>query len=137
MKVTPLKKKFGKHEVGSVFDLPDKAARLFIKVGKLQEANPSQTYTTRDMRAYQTTPVAVVAKDPPTDPPAAEPVVSTPAEATEAVSTEATVSGDNESAAVGAEEAGGDNTPDADAPWGRKADGTPKKRPGRAPAVTE
>lgn len=137
MKVTPLKKKFGKHEVGSVFDLPDKAARLFIKVGKLQEANPSQTYTTRDMRAYQPAPVVVVANDPPADHPAAEPVVSTPVEATEVISTESSVSGDNESASVEAEEAGGDNTPDADAPWGRKADGTPKKRPGRAPAVSE
>lgn len=137
MKVTPLKKKFGKHEIGSVFDLPDKAARLFIKVGKLQEANPSQTYTTRDMRAYQPTPVVMVSKDPPADPPAAKPVVSNPVETTEVDSTDASVSGDNQSAHVEAEEAGGDNTPDDDAPWGRKADGTPKKRPGRAPSVTE
>lgn len=52
MKVTPVKRKFGKYEVGQVFEVPDGAARLFIKVGKLKQADDSsQTYQTRMMQA--------------------------------------------------------------------------------------
>lgn len=35
MKVTPLNRKFGKYAPGDVFELPDRAAKVFIKVGKL------------------------------------------------------------------------------------------------------
>lgn len=38
MKVTPHKKKFGRYAVGDVFELPDRAAKLLIKVGKLAPA---------------------------------------------------------------------------------------------------
>lgn len=37
MKVTPVRKKFGKYSPGDEFELPDKSARLFIKVGKLEQ----------------------------------------------------------------------------------------------------
>ena len=37
MKVTPVGRKFGKYQPGESFELPDKAARVFIKVGKLAE----------------------------------------------------------------------------------------------------
>lgn len=84
MKVTPIKKKFGKYEVGTVFDLPDNAAKVFIKVGKLRQADATPqaapTYQTRMMQA--------------------EPIAPAPA-------------------------------PGEDAPYGYKADGTPRKRPGR------
>ena len=64
MKVTPVNRKFGKYAPGDVFELPDKAAKIFIKVGKLREADavaePSRAmaalaarpqYQTRDMQA--------------------------------------------------------------------------------------
>ena len=85
MKVTPIKKKFGKYAPGDVFDLPDKAAKLFIKVGKLAAVTAAPAYQTRMMQAA---PVQAVV-------PAADP-----------------------------------------APYGYKADGTPRKRPGR-PAVAD
>lgn len=37
MKVTPVKKKFGKYSPGDVFEFPSKAAKIYIKVGKLAE----------------------------------------------------------------------------------------------------
>ncbi len=82
MKVTPLKKKFGKYNPGDEFELPDKMAKVFIKVGKLG----IPAYSTRMMQAE--VPAVVVAQ------------------AAEA------------------------------APYGYKADGTPRKRPGR-PAAAE
>jgi hypothetical protein len=89
MKVTPIKKKFGKYAPGDEFELPDKMAKVFIKVGKLARVeSPAPVYQTRMMQAA---PVqAVVAP------------------------------------AVLAEPAAGP------APYGYKADGTPRKRPGRA-----
>ena len=63
MKVTPTKKKFGKYQPGDVFELADKQARLFIKVGKLRAADAPlpeeplarvpepQTYETRMLTA--------------------------------------------------------------------------------------
>ena len=71
MKVTPITKKFGKYQPGDEFDLPDKAARVLITVGKL-----------REVVGYQTRMLS------------------------------------------------------ADAPYGYKSDGTPRKRPGR-PVVNE
>lgn len=50
MKVTPTTKKFGKYEPGDEFELPDKAARIFIHVGKLQEVG-ELGYQTRMMQA--------------------------------------------------------------------------------------
>lgn len=89
MKVTPIRKKFGKYQPGDEFDLPDKAAKLFIKVGKLQQVNAAvPTYQTRMMQAEP-----------------AAPVVATPAV--------------------------------EQAAYGYKADGTPRKRPGRPAAATE
>jgi len=90
MKVTPTKKKFGKYAPGDEFELPDKMAKVFIKIGTLQAVHPSApVYQTRMMQAE---PVAVV---------------STPAPV----------------------------VADEEAPYGFKADGTPRKRPGRAPAA--
>jgi len=57
MKVTPVNRKFGKYAPGDVFDFPDKQAKVFIKVGKLREANAPQVYQTRMMTAA---PVAAV-----------------------------------------------------------------------------
>lgn len=52
MKVTPIKKKFGKYAPGDEFDLPDKAAKIFIKVGKLEQVHTAApTYQTRMMQA--------------------------------------------------------------------------------------
>lgn len=81
MKVTPVKRKFGRYAPGDAFTLPDKTARVLIKVGKLRQVEDSpvaQTYQTRMMTA--------------------QPVVEV-------------------------------------APYGYKQDGTPRKRPGRAPAA--
>jgi len=63
MRVTAVKKAFGKHRVGEVFDLPDKTARAFILIGSLravesldpgEEAGPARptrrTYRRRDMQ---------------------------------------------------------------------------------------
>lgn len=36
MKVTPVRKNFGKYKPGEVFDLKDRPAKLLIKVGKLE-----------------------------------------------------------------------------------------------------
>lgn len=38
MKVTPLKRKFGKYAPGDVFELKDRPAKLLIRVGKLAAA---------------------------------------------------------------------------------------------------
>lgn len=71
MKVTPVEKKFGKYRPGDEFELPDKAAQIFIRVGKLREVTavvaepeihaepeisprtgrPKRTYRRRDMQA--------------------------------------------------------------------------------------
>jgi len=80
MKVTPVSKKFGKYRPGEEFELPDKAAKVFVRAGKLRKVEP--TYQTRMMTA------------------------AAPMQAAE------------------------------EAPYGYKADGTPRKRPGR-PAASE
>lgn len=66
MKVTPVGKKFNQHKVGDIFEVPDKAAKVLIKLGKLREAEgtatvsveisprtgqPKRQYNRRDMRA--------------------------------------------------------------------------------------
>lgn len=66
MKVTPVGRKFNQYKVGDVFDVPDKVAKVLIKLGKLREANevpvvsveisartgqPKRQYNRRDMRA--------------------------------------------------------------------------------------
>jgi len=38
MKVTPIKRKFGKYAPGDVFELKDRSAKLLIRVGKLAAA---------------------------------------------------------------------------------------------------
>lgn len=64
MKVTPTKKKFGKHLPGDVFELPDKAAKVLIKIGRLAQAPAvAPTYQTRMMQAAPAT--AVVASEAP------------------------------------------------------------------------
>lgn len=97
MQVTPKNRKFGKHEVGEVFELRDKTAKILIKVGKLAPAG----YLTRDLRAEHPRAPAIVV----------EPV---------------TVVADTAIAEPTTDEAAID-----EAPYGYKADGTPRKRPGR------
>jgi hypothetical protein len=64
MKVTPIKKKFGKYAPGDVFTLPDKAAKIFIKANRLEQADNVAaepvpgTYATRMLTAE---PVVIVA----------------------------------------------------------------------------
>lgn len=83
MKVTPVKKKFGKYSPGESFDLPDKAAKVLIKVGKLRAVDEgSQVYRTRVMQPQEPMQMQQAAMQ-------------------------------------------------AEAPWGYKTDGTPRKRPGR------
>jgi hypothetical protein len=79
MKVTPAKKKFGRYNIGDVFEFPDKAARILVRKGIFNDAS-GNGYRHRMMQA-------------------------------------------------------GAATPDPEAPWGRKADGTPRARPGRPPAA--
>jgi len=93
MQVTPVKKKFGKHVPGDVFELRDKTAKILIAVGKLAPAG----YLTRDMRAERPQAPAVIV-DAPQVAVVSDPVVDESAE---------------------------------EAPYGYKADGTPRKRPGR------
>lgn len=49
MKVTPVGKKFGKYSPGDAFELKDKQAKIFMKLGRVQE------YQTRDMVASRVT----------------------------------------------------------------------------------
>lgn len=94
MKVTPSKRRFGKYLPGDEFELPDKSAKLLIKVGKLQAVTTAApSYQTRMMVAE---PVSAPA-----------PVQYTRTEPVE------------------------------EAPYGYKADGTPRKRPGRSPSASE
>lgn len=50
MKVTPIKRKFGRYLPGQEFDLPDKVARVFINAKKLQAVG-GMTYQTRALVA--------------------------------------------------------------------------------------
>lgn len=50
MKVTPIKRKFGRYLPGEEFEMPDKAARIFINAKKL-EAVGGMTYQTRALVA--------------------------------------------------------------------------------------
>ncbi|MFA6063871.1 MAG: hypothetical protein WC736_14890 [Gallionella sp.] len=60
MKVTPKFRKFGKYELGQQFELPDRAAKVLILVGKVTAVEPGpQGYRTRDMRADAVPVVAV------------------------------------------------------------------------------
>lgn len=125
MKVTPAKKKFGKYEVGDVFELKDRPAKLLIKVGKLRSAEPASTgYQTRDMRAVAPSQSAYVAEPVSSPDPVSEPPIDEPTVEEIPQSEEPAADNEIESGAV-----------DEEAPYGRKADGTPKKRPGRAPAT--
>ena len=90
MKVTPVKKNFRSNKPGDVFEIPDKAAKILIRIGRLAAA-PDQGYQTRMMQAAPIT---------------ANPVQYNRTEPVEA------------------------------APYGYKADGTPRLRPGR-PAKAE
>lgn len=65
MKVTPISKKFGKYKPGDVFVLPDRTARVLVKVGKLKEVTEPApaavpTYQTRMMQAAPASPVVEV-----------------------------------------------------------------------------
>jgi hypothetical protein len=105
MYVTPINRKFGRHEPGDTFRLPDAVAKVFIKKGRLAEAavaHAKQAYVTRDMRPAA--PVSYVAP---------QTVAEEPQDAHEA-----------------------EESVDEAAPYGYKADGTPRKRPGR-PAASE
>ena len=65
MKVTPIGKKFGKYKPGDVFVLPDRTARVLVKVGKLQEVTEpapvaAPVYQTRMLQAAPAAPVVEV-----------------------------------------------------------------------------
>lgn len=58
MQVTPIGKRFFKHKVGEVFELPEKAALKLIAAGLLARAESQEpdshskrTYQRRDLRA--------------------------------------------------------------------------------------
>lgn len=61
MKVTPVKRKFGRYQPGEEFDLPDKVARIFINAKKLQAVG--MTYQTRALQAAPVREVASVEVD--------------------------------------------------------------------------
>lgn len=85
MKVTPVGRKFGKYSPGDEFELPDKTAKVLVRLGKLAVSS-APVYQTRMMQAEAAPVVVAVLEE--------------------------------------------------DAPYGFKADGTPRKRPGR-PAASE
>jgi hypothetical protein len=47
MKVTPVKRKFGRYLPGEEFEMPDRAARIFINAKKLEQVG----YQTRALQA--------------------------------------------------------------------------------------
>lgn len=63
MRVTPVNRRFNTYEPGQEFDLPDKSARILIRIGKLREVEtkvlepeisertglPKRQYRRRDM----------------------------------------------------------------------------------------
>jgi hypothetical protein len=110
MQVTPINRKFGKYAPGDVFELRDKTAKALIKVGKLAEAPAvqanPQTYMTRNLRAA---PAPVVVETRSHEAPVDDVAEEVAEESVETVE---------------------------EAPYGYKADGTPRKRPGR-PAASE
>jgi hypothetical protein len=57
MKVTPLKKKFGKHAIGTVFELPDKTARVFLKIGRIARAEEAAALIPQEVVADGVAPV--------------------------------------------------------------------------------
>lgn len=59
MKVTPIKRNFGKYKPGDVFELPDRAAKVLIKIKKLEASDGEMTYQTRAMPAGRTVPAEV------------------------------------------------------------------------------
>ena len=59
MKVTPVDKKFGKYLPGDVFSFPDKPAKVFIKLGKLREADSEPVPQTYQNRMLTSAPAAV------------------------------------------------------------------------------
>lgn len=82
MKVTPVKKKFGKYAPGDEFEFPDKAAKLFIRLGKLVAVGAAPTYQTRMMQAEA--PAVVQQAVAPSFEPAAAPAVTEDASQQEA-----------------------------------------------------
>jgi hypothetical protein len=111
MYVTPVNRKFGRHVPGDTFRLPDAVAKVFIKKGRLAEAKADapakpQSYMTRDLRAA---PAPVVVETRVSETPVEDVAEEAPEESVESVE---------------------------EAPYGYKADGTPRKRPGR-PAASE
>lgn len=104
MKVTPIKK-FGKFNPGDVFDLPDKTARVLIKIGriKLAEVPSGHSYANRMMTTS------------PGKSPQLETARLSSGSAAQTLDTTSLEANDS-------------------APWGFKADGTPRKRPGRPAA---
>jgi hypothetical protein len=111
MQVTPVGKRFGRYAPGDAFTLKDAVARVFIKKGRLEEAKDEvpakpQSYMTRDLRAA---PTPVVVETRVSETPVEDAAEEAPDESVESVE---------------------------EAPYGYKADGTPRKRPGR-PAASE
>jgi hypothetical protein len=62
MKVTPLKKKFGKHAIGTVFELPDKTARVFLKIGRVARAEDVTALAPQEVVADGVAPVQEAAE---------------------------------------------------------------------------
>lgn len=60
MKVTPVSKKFGKYAPGDEFELPDRTAKVLIKIGKLQAVGTAPVYQTRMMSAEPVASAATV-----------------------------------------------------------------------------
>jgi hypothetical protein len=110
MQVTPINRKLGKYAPGDVFELRDKTAKALIKLGKLAEApavqSTPQSYMTRDLRAA---PAPVVVETRVSETQVEDVAEEAPEESVESVE---------------------------EAPYSYKADGTPRKRPGR-PAASE
>jgi hypothetical protein len=107
MEVTPVNRKFGAHMPGDTFKLPDAVAKVFIKKGRLAEAKQSAPVKSQSYATRDMRAAPVAYVAP-------EPEAAEVEEAREA---DASVE-------------------EVEAPYGYKADGTPRKRPGR-PAASE
>ena len=113
MKVTPIKKKFGKYLPGQVFELPDKAARVFIKINKLKQVMDTAGDATLSSPAYQTR--MMTAEQPKNE-----------VNLTINVTAPDGVTGQDVADRISALDK-------IEAPYGYKADGTPRLRPSRHP----
>lgn len=116
IKVTPVSRKFGKYLPGDPFELPARAAKLYIKIGRLAAVTDEQIERAEKAMQYQTRAMQAAPA------PAAETAAIVAAETTAAEVDSAGVEWNAEIHAANKL---------------KKADGTWRRRAGRSAASTE